>query len=710
MRIKLLAFAAILLTACGESPDSTRGKSDGPAAAAPDSGAPTTDPGKRKPETPDSGNSNTLLASGIKLENLDTSVRPQDDFYQYVNGAWLKNTEIPANRSSYNPFVIVDDKVVDDVRAIIEEFGKVGDAEPGSDQQLVGDFHKSFIDVTRLNELGTKPIAAELARIEALSANDDLAEYIASTTRAGTSVPFGFFVDVDVKAATKYTVYFYQSGITLPDRSFYLDDDERMQTIRKEYTAYIIKLLGLAGLAGGEAAASTVMSIETKIAEAHWTQVDLRDAEKTYNKHDIAQLKALAPSFNWAKYLKAAGLEAAQDFVVGPPSFFQKLDKLLADVPLADWKVYLRWRLLNYRAQFLTTELETAHFAFHYALLQGVPQQEERGRLAVYIVDAFLGPVVGKAYVERHFRPEAKARTLAMVENVSKAFRESIKALDWMSEETKGRALEKLQKLRTKIGFPDKWRDYSAVTITPDDLVGNIVRVSQADFDREVAKLGKPIDREEWFALPHTVNAYYDPSRNEIVFPAGILQPPFFDPNVDDAINYGAIGSVIGHELGHAFDDQGARYDGDGVLRDWWTEKDLAEFKKRTTELVKQYSAYEVLPGKFINGELTLGENIGDLGGLSVAHQAYVMSLNGKTPPVLDGFSGSQRVFIGQAQVWASKYRDEDLLNRLIEDPHSPGKFRTNGVVRNMPEFVETFELKEGDKLFLPSAERVKIW
>lgn len=650
------------------------------------------------------------LQSGIVLENFDTDVKPQNDFYRHVNGTWLKNTEIPADKSNYGAFTVLDDNAKHDMRAIIEASAKAKKAKPGSEQQKVGDLYKSFMAVEQLETLGIKPLQTELGIINAIQDKKALASYFAHAQRVGGDAPFGFYINNDAKDPTQYIAYFVHAGLGLPDRDFYFREDEKTESIRKAYLSHIEKMFDLAGFTDSKTAANTIMALEKKIADAHWTRVKRRNRDLTYNKFTFEELKKLAPGFDWTTYMEKAGLSAESEFIVRTPDYYQKFDTIFQDVSLSDWKVYCRWHLLTNNASLLSEEFDSENFAFYGTVLQGTEEQQERWKRAVDTVNGLLGEMVGKVYVEKHFRPEAKKRMMVLVENLREAYRQSIKGLDWMGEETKVKALEKLEKFRPKIGYPDKWRDYSDLSIDAKDLVGNFMRARQFNYDHEVAKLGKPIDRDEWFMTPQTVNAYYNPGMNEIVFPAAILQPPFFNMNADDAVNYGGIGAVIGHEMGHGFDDQGAKSDGDGVLKNWWTEQDLQEFRSRTSKLATQYNAFEVLPGEFLNGEFTLGENIGDLGGLTIAHKAYMLSLDGEKPPVIDGFTGEQRFFIGWAQVWARQYRDENLHQRITTDPHSPSEFRTNGVVRNMPEFIEAFGVKEGDALFLPKKERVKIW
>lgn len=650
------------------------------------------------------------LKSGIEISNLDLNVRPQDNFYRYVNGTWLEKTEIPSDKSSYGSFTELRDKARQDVLAIIEDLSEKEDLEEGSDEQKVRDLFRSYLDTDRVNSLGIEPIRDNLEKIDSINSTKLLPEYLVELQKKGVSSLFNFWIDADSKIPTKYSVYFTQSGLGLPERSYYLDQSEKSKDIREAYLKHIEKMFSLADFETPAKDAAIVMRLETEIAKIHWTNVQRRDRDKTYNKLSTQQLIDLNPNFNWELYLKAAGINSEDEFIMRELSYFSDLSSLLDGTDLENWKIYLKWKLLNSSASLLSKELDEQNFEFYGKKLNGTPQQEDRWKRGVNSVNQILGESVGKIYVSRHFRPEAKARMMELVENLREAYKQAIFDLDWMGHETKKQALKKLAKFTPKIGYPDKWRDYSELDVDPKDLVGNFRRASEFYYQRGVDKLGKPIDRTEWHMNPQTVNAYYNPTMNEIVFPAAILQPPFFNMEADDAVNYGSIGGVIGHEMGHGFDDQGSKSDGDGVLRNWWTEKDLEEFKSRTNQLVEQYSSYEPLEGEFINGELTLGENIGDLGGLTIAHRAYQLSLKENISKRIDGFSGEQRFFMGWAQVWAYKFRDEALRNRLLTDPHSPAPYRCNGVLSNMPEFYEAYGLEEKDEMYLEKNKRVKIW
>ncbi len=669
---------------------------------------------KQEAQMTEMADANSSIKSGIELENMDNKTRPQDDFYRFVNGTWLDNTEIPADKSTYGSFTALRDKSRRDVKAIIEETSQLKNVKKGSDAQKVGDLYRSYMNTDKLNQLGASPLTPEFAKIDAMDSHDDVSVYFAETQLIGSDAPFGFFVNNDSKDPTKYITFFSQSGLGLPDKDYYFTQDEKSEKLRADYVEHIGKMFSLAGIndsvKDAEANAKKVMALETAIADMHWTKVERRDRNKTYNKIEVAKLSELTSGFNWVAYLERAGISSEIETVIREKSYFENFSKLFAETSVDDWKIYFKWTLINSAAGLLSNDIDSQNFAFYGTILNGTPEQEARWKRAVGSVNGLLGEVVGKIYVEKHFKPEAKARMITMVENLRTAYGHAIKGLEWMSEETKVQALDKLAKFNPKIGYPNKWRDYSALEIDANDLVGNYKRASIFNHHNQINKLGKPIDREEWFMSPQTVNAYYNPSMNEIVFPAAILQPPFFNMEADDAVNYGGIGGVIGHEMGHGFDDQGAKSDGDGVLRNWWTEKDLKEFTTRTKKLAEQYAKFEPLPGVHINGELTLGENIGDLGGLTIAHRAYKLSLEGKDSPVIDNFSGEERFFMGWAQVWAYKYREKALRNHLKTRPHSPPRYRVNGTLMNMPEFMEAYDVKAGDGMYRAPEERVKIW
>jgi putative endopeptidase len=649
------------------------------------------------------------LRSGVALKNMDTIVKPGDNFDAYVNGMWIRNNKIPNDKSSYGNFDILADKAEDDVKAIIEESAK-GDFADGSNEQKIGDFYESYMDQKARDAKGIAPLTAEFKTIDAIKDYNDLASYFGKANKTGDMTPFAVGVIEDFKDPTKYMLYTWQGGIGLPEREYYLLQDAKSKDIRTKYVAHISNMLKLAGIPDNDAAAAKIMALETSIASNHMKKEDTRNMAALYNKYAISDLNKVMPSFNWSAMLKNAGIANEKDIVVTQPIYMKAADAIVKSTPIDLWKTYLKWSVIHGAARSLTSALDRENFAFYGKVINGTTEQRPQWRRAVNEVNGSLGEIVGEVYVKKHFTPEAKERMNELVKNLLKAYESSIKELTWMTPETKKQALEKLSKFTPKIGYPDKWRDYSSLKVVKGDLYGNTQRAVEFEYNRQLKKLGKPVDRTEWGMTPQTVNAYYNPSLNEIVFPAAILQPPFFDMSADDAINYGAIGAVIGHEIGHGFDDQGSTFDGAGVMRNWWTEKDLGAFKERTGALVSQYSEFKALPDLNVNGAFTLGENIGDLGGLTIAMKAYKMSLNGKKSPMMDGFTGEQRLFIGFAQAFQEKQRDEALRSQIANDPHSPAHFRVNGTVRNVPEFYEAFNVKPGDSLYIAPEKRVKIW
>ncbi|WP_032377477.1 M13 family metallopeptidase [Rhodococcoides fascians] len=650
----------------------------------------------------------SVVNSGIDLSYQDENTRAQDDLFVHVNGKWLEDYAIPADRAVDGAFRTLYDRAEVDVQTIIEE-SAAANPPAGSDAQKIGDLFSSFMDADRAEHLGVTPISDELTAIADAADLVTLAEVLGSLQRTGVGGGIGQYVDTDAKQSDRYLVHFSQSGIGLPDESYYRQDD--YAEIRTSYIAHISKMFALSGI---EYDAQTVFDLEQKIAAGHWDVVARRDAEKSYNLVQFDTLVKNEPGFNWAAWISGLGATTEQfaEIVVRQPSFLSTFVALWASEDIEAWKAWLAWRVVHSRAPFLTSAIVDENFAFYGTTLTGTEENRERWKRGVSLVQDVLGEAVGKLYVERHFPADSKARMQVLVENLTEAYRRNISELEWMSPETRTKALDKLDKFTPKIGYPDRWRDYSGVQISADDLLGNYRRGYTADHQRDLDKLGGPVDRDEWFMTPQTVNAYYNPGMNEIVFPAAILQPPFFDPEADDAANYGGIGAVIGHEIGHGFDDQGAKYDGDGNMVDWWTDSDRTEFGKRTTALIEQYNEFEpkALPGHKVNGEFTIGENIGDLGGLSIAVAAYEISLEGKEAPVLDGLTGLQRVFFGWSQVWRTKARDAEAIRRLAVDPHSPPEFRCNGVVRNLDSFHQAFDVQPGDALYLEPDERVKIW
>jgi predicted metalloendopeptidase len=650
--------------------------------------------------------------SGLDLDGFDRSVRPQDDLFRFSSGSWLARTDIPADRSNYGTFTVLEERAQGAVRSLVEAAAADQTRPFGSDAQKVGDFYADFMDVDRIATLGATPLAAEFTRILALRTPRDVFAYMGHGQRIGVPHPLMLYVGQDARDSTAYIASVYQSGLTMPDRDYYLSPAARNVALRADFQRYASRLLALAGEKSPAAAAQRIAALEGRLANHHWTKVENRDPVRTYNKVSLAEAARLAPGFDWVAFLEGAGPAAAKVAVldVNQPTYVKELARLVRATPVADWRLYFKFRLLDAHAQYLAPDFEAERFAFRERALRGVEQPQPRWRLGLQALDGALGEVVGRLYVEQNFSPAARTSILELVDNLSRAFGQSIDELEWMSPATKAEARRKLARFSVKIGHPTRWRDYSALEVRRGDLMGNVLRAHSFEHERQLAKLGRPLDRDEWLMTPQTVNAYYNPPMNEIVFPAAILQKPFFDPEADPAVNYGAIGGVIGHEISHGFDDQGRQYDGDGNLRDWWTFDDSARFRQLAGRLVAQYESYPVIDGRKINGQLTLGENIGDLSGLTVAYRAYRLSLGGAEAPVIDGFTGPQRFFLGWAQVWRRKYRDDELRMRLVTDPHSPSEFRCNAVVANMSEFQEAFGLEAGDRLYRAPADRVKIW
>jgi len=653
-------------------------------------------------------------SSGIALEYIETSVRPQDDFFSYQNGKWLANTAIPADKASWGAFDLLDENIRAQLRTIIEAAAADPAKTPGSDAQRIGDFFASYMDEARLEQLGLAPLSAELDKVAALQDKNEIPALIGRFNRAGVGAPYSFQIHQDNRDSTRYIADMGQDGLGLPDRDYYLKkSDRKLADTLAKYQRHVQRMLALAGdgNAAANAKAKAIVALETELARAQWAKVEMRDPVKTYNKVELAKLPALTPGYDWNHYLQASGLAGKVDYlIVSQPSYFKGFSQILAKTPLETWKTYFRWQVLHANAPYLSQAFALENFDFYGKVLSDVPEQEPRWKRAVNATDNALGESLGKLYVAQYFPPERKARMEQLVQNLLAAYQQSIAQLDWMTPATKHEAQAKLAKFMTKIGYPNKWRDYAALTVKADDLVGNVRRASEFNYEWNLNKLGKPVDRDEWGMTPQTVNAYYNPELNEIVFPAAMLQPPFFDADADDAVNYGAIGAVIGHEISHGFDDQGAQYDGDGNLRNWWSKADHQQFSARSKMLVKQYSAFSPVKGYHINGELTLGENIADNSGLSIAYKAYQLSLNGQPAPVIDGLTGAQRFYMGFAQSWRSKTRDAQAIVYLKSDPHAPERFRANGTVRNQPGFYSAFGIKPGDKMYLPPKDRVTMW
>lgn len=663
------------------------------------------------------------IRSGIDLSYVDADARPQDDLFGHVNGRWLTEYQMPGDRATDGAFRSLYDRAEEQVRDLITGAAAAAtsgteaaasNAAQGSDEQRIGDLYASFMDEQTVAARGVQPLLDELAAIDAADSPDALAKVLGALQRTGVGGGTGVYVDTDAKNSTRYLLHMSQSGLGLPDESYYRD--EQHAEILAAYPQHIAAMFELVyGPGDHDDTAARIVALETKLAAAHWDVVKRRDADLTYNLRAFADLPTEAPGFDWAGWVSELGTspEKAAEVVVRQPDYLTAFAAEWSGGDLEDWKRWLRWRVIHARAFLLTDGLVAEDFAFYGQRLSGTEQIRDRWKRAVSVVESLLGDAVGKLYVQRHFPPHAKERMDELVDNIREAYRVSINSLDWMTPQTREKALAKLDKFTPKIGYPEKWRDYSGLVIERDDLYGNYRRGYAFEYDRELRKLGGPVDRDEWFMTPQTVNAYYNPGMNEIVFPAAILQPPFFDADADDAANYGGIGAVIGHEIGHGFDDQGAKYDGDGNLVDWWTDQDRTEFGARTKKLIEQYDEYvprQLSNGHHVNGAFTVGENIGDLGGLSIALLAYRLSLKGEPAPVLDGLTGEQRVFFGWAQVWRTKSRDAEAIRRLAIDPHSPPEFRCNGVIRNMDAFYEAFDVTENDALYLDPERRVRIW
>ncbi len=656
------------------------------------------------------------LSSGIAKDELDADVRPQDDLFRHVNGKWIDRTEIPADKARYGSFLVLHEQAEEAVREIIEEAQQ---AEPGTEARKVGDLYASFMNEQRADLLGATPIAGQLVDVALIGSVDEFLATLGRLERQGVSGFMQLYVDNDPGDPERYLVFVEQGGIGLPDESYFRE--ERFAGVRTAYGAHLERMFALARLDDPADRAVRVFDLETDLAKVHWNNVDTRDSEKTYNLYGWADAAAAASGSPEAGrrvdlqlWRDAMGVPegAFDELVLREPSFVEGLGALLTEERLPAWKDWLAWQVIRSNAAYLSNDFVEANFDFYGRTLTGTPQLRERWKRGVSLVEGAMGEAVGRIYVERHFPPAAKAAMDDLVANLVESYRQSIDALDWMGDDTRAKALDKLAKFTPKIGYPVKWRDYSKLEIDVDDLVGNVRATAEFEFNRELGKIGKPIDRDEWFMTPQTINAYYNPGFNEIVFPAAILQYPFFDSGRDAAANYGAIGAVIGHEIGHGFDDQGSKYDGDGRLTDWWTAADRTAFEDRTKALIAQYDALAPaqVPEHRVNGALTIGENIGDLGGLAIGWRAYMLSLDGAEPPVIDGLTGAQRFFLSWAQAWQMKGRDEEVIRLLAIDPHSPNEFRCNQIVRNIDEFYTGFGVTPDDTLWLDPAERVSIW
>ncbi len=652
------------------------------------------------------------MKPGIETQELSTSITPKHDLFRHVNGSWLDQTEIPEDKAVFGSFYMLADDAELAVKEILEE--TAANLRPGVSQQI-GDLYSSFLDEDRIEALGMGRLAEGLEKIQEIASLSEFFSMAGALERAGVGGLWGSYVDNDPGNPERYLVHVYQGGLGLPDREYYFD--EKYADIREEYVPHISRMLMLAGHGDAEAIeiAKDIFELETKIAKLHWDRVQSRDAEKTYNLRDFSTLKSMNQNIDWVAYLAGASLkpDLMAESVVMMPSFIEGMADVLIEDNLESLKSWLAWVSIRSYAPYLSSGFVNERFGFYGTKLTGQPVNRPRWKRAVTLVEGSLGEAVGQIYVEKHFPPASKTAMDELVGHLIAAYEQSIKELPWMTDETKAKALEKLHKFTPKIGYPDKWKDYSSIEITRDDLIGNVMNVSSWEFDYHANKIGAPIDRDEWHMNPQTVNAYYNPGLNEIVFPAAILQPPFFSAEADDAVNFGGIGGVIGHEIGHGFDDQGSKYDGDGKLVSWWTKDDREAFEKLTKSLIDQYNVLTPvgLDEKYkVNGELTIGENIGDLGGLGIAWKAYIISLNGKEPPVINGMSAAERFLISWAQCWRGKSRDEIAIQRLATDPHSPAEFRCNQVVKNLDIFHETFDVQPGDEMWLEPEKRVVIW
>ncbi|KAA9341039.1 M13 family metallopeptidase [Adhaeribacter soli] len=649
---------------------------------------------------------------GIDIPNIDKSVSPCEDFYLYANGNWIKNNPVPATESSWSSFNEVAERNNAILRELLTNSAATQGAAKGSNAQKVGDYFYSGMDSVGIENAGLAPIKPEFDRLNAVKDMKGLLPVLAQHQMYGFNPMFSVYVGQDDKISTQYAIFVNQGGTGLPDRDYYLKDDKRSQMIRTEYLNYLRNMFTLLGDTEKQAMANAakVMAIETRLAKASKSRVELRDPYANYNKMSVQEFQKLMPNLNVNAWLTNMKLGNAKEIIVGQPAFFKELNSMLKSVPVADWKTYMRLRMASSLANSLPNAFVQANFNFYSKVLSGAKKMQPRWKRMARSTDNALGEALGQLYVEKTFSPEAKAKALTMIKNLQAAFQEHVKNLDWMSEATKEMAMKKLDAFAIKIGYPDKWKDYSTFDVNRGPFVANVLRSRQFSYNDMASKFGKPLDRNEWHMSPPTVNAYYNPSMNEIVFPAGILQPPFFDPKADDAVNYGGMGAVIGHELTHGFDDQGRQYDAEGNLKDWWTKEDAERFAKHTEMVDKQYSAYQPLDSVFINGQLTMGENIADIGGLNIAFTALQKANAGKTDPKYDGFTQEQRFFLAWAQNWRINATDEYLHQQVQTDPHSPGKFRCNGPLSNMPQFYKAFNCKEGDKMVRPESERIRIW
>lgn len=651
--------------------------------------------------------------TGIDIKNIDSTAIPADDFNQFVNGSWMKNNPIPQEESRWGSFNELDKQNKAKLKIILEEASNNKAAKPGSNEQKIGDFYSVANDSAKLNADGIAPLKDEFAAIENIKTTEDLIKSIAHLHTIGVGAMFGGYIGQDPKISTEIITQIGQGGISLPDRDYYTNKDERTLGIQKAYLKHLSNMFVLLGDKPevADKNAKVVYDIETNFAKASMTKIEMRNPEKQYNKKTIKELAALTPNFNWTLYFDANQIKGVNNVIVAQPDFLVALNASLKKVSINDWKTYLRWGLIDQMASKLNDDFVNEHFNFYGKTLLGTPALKPRWKRSLEATDGSLGDALGQVFVEKYFTQESKARVGEMVKNLIAAYRIRIASRDWMSEETKKAANLKLDKIMLKLGYPDKWKDYSSLDIKRDSYVQNYMRANTYGYNEMVKKLGKPVDRTEWGMTPPTINAYYNPSMNEIVFPAGIMQPIFFNPDADDAVNYGSMGAIIGHELTHGFDDEGAQFDADGNLKNWWTEADKANFKKKTDILVSQFNNYIAIDSMHVRGELTLGENIADLGGLTISFYALKKSMEGKpAPEKIDGYTAEQRFFMAWAQGWRGNVRPEYLKNMVQTNPHAPGNFRVNGPLSNLQEFYDAFGLKEGNKLYRPKAERAEIW
>ena len=655
------------------------------------------------------------LGSGIDNQYMDLSVRPQDDFYSYVNGKWLASVQIPSDRARWGTFDILAEQALDQMHGIVDALQTSVD-QHDPDQKKIADLYAAFMDEAAVGRLGLKPLQTEMARIDALKSPRAIPALIAHMNRIDVTAPYTPRVHQDAKDSTRYVFDIGQDGLGMPDRDYYLLDDAKLKQAREQYLAHMQKMLQLAGESNAAQSAKDILDLETRLAKVQWTRVENRNPIKVYNKVAVKELGSLSPGYDWSKYLADAGVPASIDYViVRQPSYLTAFNEILTSTPLSVWKAYFRWHLLSDYAPYLASQFADEHFVYYGTALRGIEQNEARWKRGVHLIDRSIGEGLGRIYIAKYFPTDAKARVEQLVKNLLAAYQADIERLDWMSPTTRQKAIEKLAKFTYKIAYPSKWRDYSALRIVKGDLLGNVLRANVFEYERNVHKLGHAVDRTEWGMTPQTVNAYYNSELNEIVFPAAILRPPYFNVAADDAVNYGGIGAVIGHEISHGFDDRGSQYDGDGNLLDppgWFTQADLEHFKAKTHALVEQYAAYSPVPGYHINGELTLGENIADNSGIAIAYKAYKISLgnDNESAPVIDGLAGDQRFYIGWAQVWRGKTRENELINRIKTDPHSPSDIRGTVPERNQASFYEAFGIKPGDKMYLAPEQRVTLW